>query len=186
MSKLFKDGKAYTPPPKAPKRIRVEESVIEQNIALLLQKQNLIEGNIVDDFLDVEIRDRKVLERIKNLENLNQHELLMRLAKTELHLESVLFLYDETYKQKQFLEAAYLKSGEKRLIHAASRTSGKAKVQNKYAHIKETVRQILAEMEEKDFKLLLRKIRAKYSPEVVSDGAIRSYFKEITGLESTK
>ena len=51
---------------------------------------------------------------------------------------------------------------------------------------KETARQILAEMEEKDFKLLLRKLRTKFSIDVVSDGAIRSYFKEITGLESTK
>lgn len=186
MSRLFKNAKAFTPKPKAPKRKRVEESVAEQSIALLLQKRNLIEGNILDDFLNDEIRGSNVLERVKKLENLNPYELLMRLAKTELHLEATLFMLNETYKQKQFLEAAYLKSGEKRLIDAANRTTGKAKVQNKYAHIKETARQILDGMKELDYKVLRRKLRAKFSTDVVSDGTIRNYFQEITGFKSTK
>ena len=186
MSRLYKDGKVYTPKPKAPKRKSAEESFVEHNIALLRQKRNLIEGNIADDFLDAKIRERMVSERVKKLKNLNTHELLMRLAETELHLETTLFLYEETYKQKQFLETAYLKSGEKRLIDAANKTAGKAKVQSKYSHIKETARQILDGMKEKDFKALCRKMRAKFSADEVSNGAIRNYFKEITGLKSTK
>jgi hypothetical protein len=186
MSRQFKDGKPFKPKPKAPKRKRVEESVVEQKIALLLQKKNLIDENIVDEFLDVKIRNKKVVERIKELEHLNQHELLIRLAKTELHLETALFLYDETYKLKQFLEAEYLKTEEKRLIDAANKAAGKAKVQSKYTHIKETARQILDGMKEPDFKLLRRKLRTKFSTDVVSDGAIRGYFQEITGLKSTK
>jgi hypothetical protein len=186
MSRLFKNARAFTPKPKAPKRKRVEESVAEQSIALLLQKRNLIEGNILDDFLDDKIRGSNVLERVKNLENINPYELLIRLAKTELHLEATLFMLDETYKQIQFLETAYLKSGEKRSIDAANRTAGKAKEQSKYAHIKETARQILDGMKEPDFKLLRRKLRAKFSTDVVSDGTIRGYFQEITGLKSTK
>ena len=66
MSRLFKNAKAFTPKPKAPKRKRVEESVAEQSIALLLQKRNLIERNIADDFLDAEIREKMVLERVKS------------------------------------------------------------------------------------------------------------------------
>jgi len=186
MTRQYKDGKPFKPKPKAPKRKTADELFAEHNTALLLQKKNLALHNIADDFLDDKIRNKKIVERAIDLATLHPFEMLIKLASTELHLETTLFLYHETYKQKQFLEAEYLKTGEKRLIHAASRTSGKAKVQNKYAHIKETARQILAEMEKKDFKLLLRKIRAKYSPEVVSDGAIRSYFKEITGLKSTK
>jgi len=186
MARQFKDGKPFKPKTKAPKRKRVEESVIEQKIVLLLQKKNLIERNIVDEFLDVDIRHRKVLERIKELENLNPNELLMRLAKTELHLETVLFLYDETYKLKQFFEAKCLKTEEKRLIDAAKKAAGKAKVLSKYTHIKENARQILDGMKEPDFKSLRRKLRTKFPPDVVSDGTIRSYFQEITGLKSTK
>jgi len=186
MSRLFKDGKEYTPESKAAKPKRVEESVAEQNIALLHQKLNLIKENIADEFLDLETRHKKVYERAVSLANLHPFEMLVRLAATELHLETTLFLYDETYKQKQFLEAAYLKSGQKRLIHAANKSAGKAKVQGKYTQIKETARQILNNMKEPDFKLLRRKLRAKFSTDVVSDGTLRGYFQEITGLKSTK
>ena len=186
MARQYKDGKLFSPKTKAPKRKRVEECVVEQKIALLLQKKNLIDENIVDEFLDVKIRNRKVVERVKELGHLNQHELLIRLAKTELHLETALFLYDETYRQKQFLEAEYLKTEEKRLIYAANKAAGKAKVLSKYTHIKENARQILDGMKEPDFKSLRRKLRTKFPPDVVSDGTIRSYFQEITGLKSTK
>ena len=186
MSRQYRDGKPFKPKPKAPKRKSVEESVNEQNIALLRQKLNLIKDNIADDFLDENIRKKMVLERAKKLKNLNAHELLMRLAETELHLETTLFLYDETYKQKQFLEDSYLKSGEKRLVGAANKTAGKAKVQSRYTHIKETAWQILDGMKEKDFRLFCRKMRAKFFADKVSDSTLRNYFKEITGLESTK
>ena len=186
MSRLFKDGKEYTPKLKTPKPKRIEESFAEHNIALFLQKRNLIERNIADDFLDAEIREKMVSERAEKLKNLSPYELLMRLAKTELKLEVTEFLYDEAYKQKQFLEDAYLKSGKKRLIHAANKVAGKAKLQSKYTHIKEATRQILDGMKEPDYKVLLRKIRSKFSSDEVSDSAIRGYFKEITGLKSTK
>lgn len=186
MSRLFKDGKEYMPKPKTPKPKRVEESFAEHNIALFLQKRNLIERNIADDFLDAETREKMVSERVEKLKNLSPHELLIRLAKTELKLEVTEFLYDEAYQQKQFLEAAYLNSGEKRLINAANRIAGKAKLQIKYTHIKETARQILDGMKEPDFKVLRRKMRANFPATEVSDSAIRNYFKEITGLKSTK
>jgi hypothetical protein len=186
MSRLFKDGKQYTPKTKIPKPKRVEESFAEHNIALFLQKRNLIERNIADDFLDAEIREKIVSERVEKLKNLSPHELLIRLAKAELKLEVTEFLYGEAYKQKQFLEDAYLKSGEKRLIHAANKVAGKAKLLSKYTPIKETARQILGDMKEPDFKILRRKLRAKFSTDAVSDGTIRNYFQEITGLKSTK
>ena len=186
MSRQYKDGKRYEPKPKVPKRKRVEESFAEHNIALFLQKRNLIERNIADDFLDAEIREKMISERVEKLKNLSPDELLIRLAKTELKLEVTEFLYDEAYKQKQFLEDAYLKSGKKRLIHAANKVAGKAKLQSKYTHIKEATRQILDGMKEPDYKVLLRKIRSKFSSDEVSDSAIRGYFKEITGLKSTK
>jgi hypothetical protein len=186
MSRLYKDGKVVMPKPKKLKPKRVEESVAEYNIALLLQKRNLIERNIADDFLDAEMRERMVLERVKKLKNLNPHELLIQLAKTELQLETTQFLFDEAYKQKQFLEEAYLKSGEKRLIHAANKTAGKLKLQSRYTLIQETAKQILDSMKEPNFKVLCRKMRAKFSSEEISDSAIRNYFKKITGLKSTK
>jgi len=186
MSGQYKDGRRFEPKPKAPKRKNADELFVEHNTALLLQKLNLIQQNIADDFLDIETRHKKVYERAVSLANLHPFEMLFRLAATELHLETTLFLYDETYKQKQFLEAAYLKSGQKRLIHAANKSAGKAKVQGKYTQIKETARQILNNMKEPDFKLLRRKLRAKFSTDVVSDGTLRGYFQEITGLKSTK
>ena len=70
MSRVYKDGKVVMPKPKKLKPKRVEESVAEYNIALLLQKRNLIERNIADDFLDAEMRERMVLERVKKLKNL--------------------------------------------------------------------------------------------------------------------
>ena len=182
----FKDGKEYTPKPKTPKPKRIEESFAEYNIALFLQKRNLIERNIADDFLDAEIREKMVSEHVEKLKNLSPHELLIRLAKTELKLEVTEFLYDEAYKQKQFLEDAYLKSGEKRLKHAANKSVGKAKAQSKYTFIKETAQQILDGMKEPNYKVLRRKLRTKFSTDVVSDGTIRNYFQEITGFKSTK
>jgi hypothetical protein len=186
MSVKYKDGKLFEPKPKAQKRKRVEESVNEHTIALLLHKRNLIQQNIADDFLNPEIREMMVLERIKKLENLSKNELLKRLAKTELHLEATLFLYDETFKQKKFLEDKYQKSGEKRLIQAANKTAGKAKVHGKYIHVKEVAREILDGMDQKDFKTFCRKMRAKFPMSEISNSAIRNYFKEITGLKSTK
>lgn len=186
MSGQYKNGKPFEPKPKVPKPKKIEESLAEHNIALLRHKRHLIEKNIADDFLDAEIRERMVLERAKKLENLNPHELLIRLAKTELQLETTQFLYDEAYKQKQFLEDAYLKSGEKRLKNATNKSAGKAKLQTKYAFIKESAQEILDDMKEPNFKVLCRKIRAKFSSEEISDSAIRNYFKEITGLKSTK
>ena len=127
-----------------------------------------------------------VSEHVEKLKNLSPHELLIRLAKTELKLEVTEFLYDEAYKQKQFLEDAYLKSGEKRLKHAANKSAGKAKAQSKYTFIKETAQQILDGMKEPNYKVPLRKICSKFSSDEVSDSAIRDYFKEITGLKSIK
>ena len=186
MSGKYIGGKSQTPKPKAPKRKSAEELFVEHNNALLLQKLNLLQQNIADDFLDDQARSQKIVERAINLATLHPFEMLIKLAFTELHLETTLFLYEETYKQKQFLEAEYLKLGKKRLIHAANKVAGKAKLQSKYTHIKETARQILDGMKEPDYKVLLRKIRLKFSSDEVSDSAIRDYFKEITGLQSTK
>lgn len=186
MSRQFKDGKPFKPKPKVPKRKTADELFAEHNTALLLQKINLLQQNIADEFLDDQVRVKKIIERAINLATLHPFEMLIKLASTELHLETTLFLYEETFKQKQFLEDAYLKSGEKRLIHAANKAAGKAKLQSKYTHIKETARQILDGMKEPDYKVLLRKIRSKFSSDEVSDSAIRGYFKEITGLKSTK
>jgi hypothetical protein len=186
MSRVFKDGKEHTPKPKTPKPKKIKESFAEHNIALFLQKRNLIERNIADDFLDSEIREKMVSERVEKLNNFSPHELLIRLAIAELKLEITEFLYDEAYKQKQFLEDAYLKSGEKRLIHAANKVAGKAKSQSKYTHIKESARRVLNDMDEKDFKLFCRKMRAKFAKEEISDNSLSNYFKEITGLNSTK
>jgi hypothetical protein len=41
-------------------------------------------------------------------------------------------------------------------------------------------------MDEKDFKLFRRKMRAKFAKEEISDSSLSNYFKEITGLNSTK
>jgi len=186
MSGLYKSAKPFAPKPKSPKRKRVKESVAEQNIALLRQKFNLNKPNIADEFLDIETRDKKLLQRAIELADLHPFEILMRLAATELHLETTLFLYDETYKQKQFLEAAYIKSGEKRLIDAANRAAGKARVQNKYLHIKEIAQHILQNMQRKDFRMFCRKIRVNFKSSEISDRTLSNYFKDITGLSSTK
>ncbi len=186
MSGQYKDGKKIVPKPKAPKRKSVHESVNEQTIALLLQKRNLIQENIADDFLNPAIREAMVSERVKKLKNLNPNELLTRLAKTEIHLETVLFLYDETFEQKKFLEEKYRQSGEVRLIQAANKAAGKAKVQGKYSQIKEVARQILSEMKVPNYGLLRRKLRARFSVNEVSDNTLSNYFKEISGRTSTK
>ena len=186
MTRQYKDGKPFKPKSKVPKRKTADELFAEHNTALLLQKINLSQQNIADEFLDDQVRVKKIIERAINLVTLHPFEMLFKLASTELHLETTLFLYHETYKQKQFLEAEYLKTGEKRFTHAANKTAGKAKIHGKYMHVKETERQILDGMKEKNFKVLLRKMRTKFSTDEVSNGTIRNYFKEITGLESTK
>lgn len=186
MSGQFKDGKQIESKPKAPKRKTAQESVHEQTIALLRHKSYLFHENIVDAFLNPETREVMVLERVKKLAKLNPSELLLRLAKTELHLEVTQFLYDETHKAKQFLENEYLKSGKKRLMQAANKTAGKAKVHEKYTHVKETARQILGVMTEKDFKVFCKKMRAKLPSMKLPPSSLRNYYLEITGLKSTK
>jgi len=182
----YKDGKKFEPKPKAPKRKSAEDLYAEHNTALLLQKLNLLQKNIADDFLDDQVRSQKIYERAIDLATLHPFEMLIKLASTELLLETTQFLYEETYRQKQFLEAQYLKSGEKRLIQAANKTAGKAKVQVKYLHAKEFIQKTLIDMEEPDFRLLLIKVRKNFSKADVSDSSIRNYFKQITGLKSTK
>lgn len=186
MTRLIKDGKPFEPKPKAPKRKSAEELYAEHNTALLRQKLSLMQKNIADNFLDDQARSQKIYERAINLATLHPFEMLIKLAATELLLETTQFLYEETYKQKQFLEHEYLKSGKKRLDQAANKAAGKAKAQAKYLHIKEFVKKTLDDMAEPKFTLLLIKVRRNFSRSEVSDNTIRNYFTEITGLKSTK
>lgn len=151
MSGKYIGGKLQTQKPKIPKRKSADELFVEHNTALLLQKLNLLQQNIADDFLDVQARSQKIVERAINLATLHPFEMLIKLASTELHLETTLFLYEETYKQKQFLEAEYLKLGKKRLDNAGSIAKGK--LTPKYI----TAKQLLDSMKEKDFKFFCKK-----------------------------
>jgi hypothetical protein len=108
MSGKYIGGKLEVPKPKAPKRKSADELFAEHNAALFIQKLNLLQQNIADDFLDDQVRSKKIIERAINLATLHPFEMLIKLASTELHLETTLFLYEETFKQKQFLEAAYI------------------------------------------------------------------------------
>jgi hypothetical protein len=186
MSGQYKDGKKVTQKAKTPKRKNAKELYVEQNMALLDHKINLLQKNIVDDFLDDQVRGQKIYERALDLVNLHPFEMLTRLAATELHLEATLFLYEETFKQKQFLETSYNKVIEKQLRNAVNKSTAKEKINQKYVHMKEVARQILDDMEQKDFKIFCRKMRAKFPMSEISNSAIRNYFKEITGLKSTK
>ena len=49
-----------------------------------------------------------------------------------------------------------------------------------------TVQRTLDDMKEPDYKLLLIKVRKNFSKTDVSDNTISNYFKQITGLRSTK
>ena len=113
----FKDGKPIDPKQKRPKRKSADELFVEHNTALLRQKINLLQENIADEFLDDQVRVKKIIERAINLVTLHPFEMLLKLAATELHLETTLFLYEETYKQKEFLEAEYIKIGEKKFSY---------------------------------------------------------------------
>lgn len=125
MSGKFISGKLQALKGKAPKRKSADELFVEHGTALQLQKLNLLKQNIADDFLDDQVRSKKIIERAINLATLHPFEMLIKLASTELHLETTLFLYEETFKQKQLLEASYLESGEKRLIKAGNIAKGK-------------------------------------------------------------
>lgn len=182
----FKDGKPYIAKPKSAPKRKIDKLVSDQYSDLLLQKMNLIKDNIADEFLDVKTRDKKIYERAIKLANLHPFEMLIRLAATEIRLETTLFLYDETYNQKQFLEKSYLDAVNKRLANAASKAVGKAKKEPKYTFIKQFAKNTLDHMGKKDFKVFCRKMRVKFSVSDISAGTLRNYFKEITGLESTK
>jgi len=182
----FKDGKQHIPKPKNSKHQTIEQSVLAKKYALLLMKFNLSQENIADDFLDEITRNNKIIERAINLANLQPFEMLMKLAATELQLETTLFLYDETYKQKQFLEAAYNRGIEKRLSDADKKAAGKAKSNNKFVVAKQTATKILDSMTEKDFDVFRRKMRAKFPELKLSPSTLRGYFLEITSLKSTK
>jgi hypothetical protein len=184
MSRQFKDGKPFKPKPKATKRKTADELFAEHNTALLLQKINLLQQNIADEFLDDQVRVKKIIERAINLVTLHPFEMLLKLASTELHLETTLFLYEETYKQKEFLEAEYIKLGKKRLANASNIAKGKVKQQ--YTVVKDTAKQVLDEMEERNFKLFGKKMRAKLPNHEIPSSTLRKYYLEITGLKSTK
>jgi hypothetical protein len=184
MSGQFKDGKLFKPKPKAPKRKTADELFAEHNTALLLQKINLLQQNIADELLNDQVRVKKIIERAINLVTLHPFEMLLKLASTELHLETTLFLYEETYKQKEFLEAEYFKLGKKRLANASNIAKGKVKQQ--YTVVKDTAKQVLDEMEEKNFKLFGKKMRAKLPNYEIPSSTLRKYYLEITELKSTK
>lgn len=181
----FKDGKPHTPKPQNPKRISIKQSVLAKKYALLLMKFNLTQENIAEDFLDEVTRNKQIIKRAIDLADLQPFEMLMKLAATELQLETTLFLYDETYKQKQFLEAAYNRSLEKRLSDAASKSAGRAKANQKNVLIKRTAVQVLESMQDKDFKIFGKKMRAKFPNTKLPPSTLRGYFLDITGLKST-
>jgi hypothetical protein len=106
--------------------------------------------------------------------------MLIKLASTELHLETTLFLYEETYKQKQFLEAEYLKLGKKRFDNAGSIAKGRTSPKFEIA------KQVLASMNVKDFKSFCKKMRAKLPNQELPSSTLRKYYLQITGLKSTK
>lgn len=106
--------------------------------------------------------------------------MLLKLASTELHLETTLFLYEETYKQKQFLEAEYTKLGNKKLANAENISKGKKSP--KY----DAAKQVLDGMEEKNFTVFCKKMRAKFPNTEIHPSTLRNYFLKITGLNSTK
>lgn len=180
MSGKYIDGKLQTPKPKAHKRKSANELFAEHNTALLLQKLNLLQQNIADDFLDDQARSQKIIKRAIDLANLHPFEMLIKLASTELHLETTLFLYEETYKQKQFLEAAYLKFGKKRLDNAGNIAKGRTSPKFEIA------KQVLASMKLNNFKIFCKKMRAKLPNQELSPSTLRKYYLEITGLKSTK
>jgi hypothetical protein len=180
MSGKYIGGKLQTQKPKVPKRKSANELFVEHNTALLLQKLNLLQQNIADDFLDDQARSQKIIERAINLATLHPFEMLIKLASTELHLKTTLFLYEETYKQKQFLEAEYLKLGKKRLDNAGSIAKGRTS--QKF----EIAKQVLASMKVKNFKIFCKKMRAKLPNQELHSSTLRKYYLEITGLKSTK
>ena len=180
MSRQYKDGKPFEPKPKAPKRKDAQELVAEHNIALLLEKLNLMKQNIADDFLEDQVRNQKIIERAIDLATLHPFEMLIKLASTELHLETTMFLYQETYKQKQFLESAYIKSGKKRLVKATNISKGKVSP----AYI--TAKELLDGMKEKNFKIFCKKMRARLYDMDLPASSLRNYYLKITGLKSTK
>ena len=180
MSGQYIGGKLQTPKPKVPKRKSADELFVEHNTALLLQKLNLLQQNIADDFLDDQVRSQKIVERAINLATLHPFEMLIKLASTELHLETTLFLYEETYKQKQFLEAEYLKLGKKRLDNAGNIAKGRTSPKFEIA------KQVLASMKVKNFKIFCKKMRAKLPNQELPSSTSRKYYLEITGLKSTK
>lgn len=180
MFKQYKDGKLFMPKTKAPKRMSAEEVFAEHNTALLLQKLNLLQQNIADDFLDDQVRSQKIIERAINLVTLHPFEMLIKLASTELHLETTLFLYEETYKQKQFLEVEYIKLGNKKLANAGNIAKGRA------SPIYGTAKQLLDGMKEKNFKDFCKKMRAKLPDNEIPASTLRNYYLKITGLKSTK
>ena len=180
MSSQYKNGKPFEPKSKAPKRKDAKELVAEHNIALLLEKLNLMKQNIADDFLEDRARNQKIIERAIDLATLHPFEMLIKLASTELHLETTMFLYQETYKQKQFLEAAYIKSGKKRLVKAINISKGKLSP----AYI--VAKELLDSMQEKNFKIFCKKMRARLSNMDLPASSLRNYYLKITGKKSTK
>ena len=61
MARQYKDGKSIDPKLKAPKRKSADELFLEHNTALLRQKINLLKDNIADEFLDDQVRVKKLL-----------------------------------------------------------------------------------------------------------------------------
>jgi hypothetical protein len=180
MSGQYKNGKLFEPKPKAPKRKSADELFVEHNTALLLQKLKLMQQNIADDFLDDQVRSQKIVERAINLATLHPFEMLIKLASTELHLETTLFLYEEIYKQKQFLEAEYLKLGKKRFDNAGNIAKGRTSPKFEIA------KQVLTSMKVKNFKIFCKKMRAKLPNQELPSSTLRKYYLQITGLKSTK
>jgi hypothetical protein len=180
MDRQYKDGKPIDPKLKAPKRKSADELFLEHHTALLRQKINLLQDNIADEFLDDKVRNKKIIERAINLVTLHPFEMLLKLAETELHLEAALFLYEETLKQREFLEAEYIKFGKNKLAKAGN--ISKSKKSPKY----DAAKQLLDSMKDKDFKIFCKKMRAKFPNTEIHPSTLRNYFLKITGLNSTK
>lgn len=138
----------------------------------------------IDELMDRDLRNQKILDRALKLIHLPPAELALDLAKSQILLELITPYYKEYEKQCNIFRDKYEQEIAKQYQAMKKRSEAKNASSPHLENFK-VAETILANQKVYDFTAFRRRLNKVLGKEIPNSTA-RNYFREITGLASTK
>jgi hypothetical protein len=170
------------------KRLK-KDSYITKHTALLSEVNRIASPlevcyPAIDELMDKDLRNQKILDRALKLIHLPQAELALDLAKSQILLELITPYYKEYEKQCNIFKGKYQQEIAKQYQAMKKRSEAK-NASSPYLENFQSAKKILANQKVYDFIAFRRQLNKVLGKEIPYMTA-RNYFVEITGLISTK